>query len=199
MLRGLFDKFLALASPGFSRELRSRNASRTGGSSQWFTRQEAVVALALARIIVPDGDGSPGIDSISPDQGAVTLLDGMMVGDSHRQLLYSYGLLAFDRWALIECGSGFADLSTEDQIRIFRMAQERRNCYSAGVSSLAKMRRAFDALIYARKGIFYADKLCPIIRNDCLEIFYTSQASWTWLQYDGPPMEKGYPSVTRPR
>jgi Gluconate 2-dehydrogenase subunit 3 len=199
MLRKLFDKCLALASPGFSRELDNRNERRAATSSQWFAPQEAAVAWALAKIIVPAGDGSPGIENISPDQSALASLDKMVAEDSQRQQLYSHGLLAFDHWALTEHKRGFADLSTEDQINLFRAVQERYDNRVAESSSIAKLRRGFESLIYARKGIFHAERLYPAIRNDCLQIFYTSSVSWTWLQYDGPPMEKGYPSLTRPR
>jgi hypothetical protein len=40
--------------------------------------------------------------------------------------------------------------------------------------------------------------LYPVIRNDCIQIFYTSQVSWVWLGYDGPPMEKGYSNLIQP-
>lgn len=199
MLRRLFDKCLELASPGFSRELRRRNASRAAGSSQWFTVQEAAVAWALARIIVPNGDGAPGIENISPGQSAVALLDKIVAEDLDRQQRYSHGLLAFDRLALSTRGRGFADLSTEGQIDLFRAVQERHDSRAVGAASNTKMRRVFDAFIYARKGIFHAERLYPVIRNDCLRIFYTSSVSWTWLQYDGPPMDDGYCSFTRPR
>lgn len=201
MLRGIFDKCLVLASSGLNGELQRRNARRAGGnSSQWFTPEEAAVAGALAKLIVPRDEVSPGIDDICPlGQTAVTVLDKMVAENPDKQRHYSRGLVAFDYWAFGERARGFADLSTEDQARLLRAAQEQYDRRPAGSSSIAKLRRAFEALIQARKGIFQAEKFYPIIRNDCLRIFYTSSASWACLQYDGPPMEMGYPSLIRPR
>jgi Gluconate 2-dehydrogenase subunit 3 len=200
MFRRLFDKCLALASPGLSKELDRRNARRAVNPSQWLVPEEAAVAWALAKIIVPSADGSPGMEDISrPDQTAVALLDKIVAEDSERQALYSHGLLAFDHWALNESGCEFADLSVEQQARLFRDAQQRHDAQVTGTSRIAKLRRAFEALIWARKGVFHAERLYPIIRNDCLQIFYTSSISWTWLQYDGPPMDQGYCSLTQSR
>ena len=39
---------------------------------------------------------------------------------------------------------------------------------------------------------FVAGLLYPHVRSDCFQVFYTSRVSWIWLEYDGPPMEKGY-------
>lgn len=200
MFRRLFDKSLALASPGFRKELHRRNVLRTRNESQWFVPEEAVVVWALAKIIVPSVNGSPGIEDLSrPDQTAVALLDKMVAEDSEKQVLYSHGLLAFEFWALAEHRRVFSDLSVEHQVDLFRSAQQRYDARVADTSRTAKMRRAFEAVISARKGIFHAERLYPIIRNDCLQIFYTSSVSWAWLQYDGPPMDNGYCSLTRPR
>jgi hypothetical protein len=200
MFRKLFDSCLALSSPGFSKELHRRNARRSANVSQWFVPEEAAVAWALAKIIIPSGDGSPGIENLSrPDQSAVGLLDKMVSEDSEKKALYSYGLLAFDHWAMAKSKRGFAELSVEHQAYLFRAAQQRHEARVTDTSRLAKLRRAFEALIYARKGTFHAERLFPIIRNDCLQIFYTSGVSWAWLQYDGPPMDEGYCSLTRPR
>ncbi len=200
MFRRLFDNCLALASPGFSEELHRRNARRSANSSQWFVPEETAVAWALAKIIVPSADGSPGIEDISrPDQSAVALLDKIVTENSEKQALYSRGLLAFDHWALSESGQVFSDLSVDDQTNLFRAAQQRHDARVADASRTAKLRRAFGEVIHARKGIFHAERLFPTIRNDCLQIFYTSSVSWAWLQYDGPPMDEGYCSLTRPR
>lgn len=200
MFRRLFDKCLALASPGFSNELHSRNTRRAANASQWFVPEEAAVAWALAKIIVPSGDGYPGIaDILRPDQSGVALLDRIVADDSYKQTFYACGLLAFDHWALSESGRVFADLSVEHQADLFRAAQKGHDSAAAGTSRTAKLRRAFEALISARKGTFHAERLYPMIRNDCLQIFYTSSVNWAWLQYDGPPMDEGYCSLTQPR
>ena len=32
-----------------------------------------------------------------------------------------------------------------------------------------------------------------------MEAFYTSEVSWLWLEYDGPPMPHGYSNLLEPR
>lgn len=201
MLRQLFEKCLVVASPGFNGELQRRNGRRARGNSPgWFIPEEAAVAAALAKLIVPPDEDSPGIDDICPPgQTAVTILDKMVAEHPDKQRDYSRGLLAFDYWALSRRRRGFADLAAEDQASLLCAAQARHDRRPVRSSSVAKLWRAFDILIHARKGIFHAERFYPVIRNDCLQIFYTSSASWAWLRYDGPPMDTGYSSLVRPR
>jgi hypothetical protein len=199
ILKKLFHAGLALASRGFNQELIRRDARRNGDSLQ-FTPEEAVIAEAIAKIIVPSGEGAPGIDQVSlPDEKAISLLGKIVAQSPDKQPFYSRGLLAFDRWALQEYGSSFAGLSTELQTALFREAQEKYDRWEVETSSLAKIQRGFRAIVYAGNGRAHAAKLYPIIRDDCLQIFYTNRISWAWLNYDGPPMDKGYPSLTQPR
>jgi hypothetical protein len=200
MIRKLFEKCIALSAPGFGREIERRNARRVGTSSGWFTPEEAVVAEALAKLIVPGGNGSPGIEDIcASGENAAKLVEKVVAESSNNGEVYARGLLAFDYWALSKHGRQFVGLSTEEQAALFRCAQERHENRAARTSVLARMRRGLEAIIHAKKGILYAELLYPVIRNDCLRIFYTSAASWAWLQYDGPPMDDGYCSLTQPR
>jgi hypothetical protein len=195
MVKKLFNGCLALASREFNQELARRNARRGGDSSPWFAPEEATVAEALAKIIVPSEEGSPGIAELGPS--AVVSLGERASKSLDRQQFYSRGLLAFDHWALKEWGHRFAELSVAHQTQLFGMAQKKHDSWSTGTSLTAKVRRGLRALIYAKSGIVHATRLYPVIRDDVLEIFYTSRVSWTWLDYDGPPMDKGYPSLTQ--
>lgn len=60
---------------------------------------------------------------------------------------------------------------------------------------------ALAALIVPTQFIYYKNKLgCeeetirlfPILVKDVKQVFYTSQISWDWPGYDGPPMPNGY-------
>src|SRR5271154_1129768 len=99
-LNSLFNTCLARVSRDFTAELSRRDAGRGGNSLNWFTPEEAAVAEALAKIIVPSDENSPGIDEISVlGESAITLLDKMVAESPGSQQFYSQGLLAFDCWA----------------------------------------------------------------------------------------------------
>jgi hypothetical protein len=195
-----FNACLALVSRDFNAEIARRDARRGKNSFQWFTLEEAAVAEALSKIIVPSEQDSPGIDEISIlGESAITLLDKIVAESPDRQRFYSHGLLAFDRWALKEQGHRFLELSTDQQTNLFQAAQEKYDHWWAQTSAVAKVQRGLNAIFHAGRGVFHAARLYPMIRGDCLQIFYTSSASWAWLQYDGPPMDEGYCSLTQPR
>ena len=183
-----------------SKELASRDARRGAEALRWFTPEEAAVAEALARIIVPADEETPGIDEVCVlDPPAIVALDRLVAASSDRQQVYSRGLLSFDRWALKERWCKFAAMAKDDQIALLRTAQQLHEGWTGGIPAIRKTWHRLRAIMQARKGSFLAAQLYPQIRSDCLQVFYTSRVSWVWLGYDGPPMEKGYPSVTTPR
>ncbi len=199
-IKRLLDACLALASRGFNKELDLRNSARGGDSLHWLTPEETAVAEALARIIIPSEEGSPGIDEICIfGPSAVALLDKMIGEGPDRQHFYSRGLLSFDIWAVRQHGCKFAGLPAEQQTSLFRAAQELHDSWTAAASPILKAGRRLRAVTQAGKGMYFAAMLYPMIRDDCIQIFYTSRVSWTWLEYDGPPMEKGYANLTQPR
>jgi hypothetical protein len=191
---------VAAASTDINKEVARRDAERGRETFRWFTREEAAVAEALARIIVPSDKETPGMDEVCVlDDPAIITLDRLVAMSSHRQSLYSRGLLCFDLWARKHYQRKFAELPEGEQIALLKAAQqlwERRTC---GMSAIKRAWRWLEALAQVRKGAFFAAELYPQIRSDCLRVFYTSRVSWVWLDYDGPPMDKGYPSVTSPR
>jgi hypothetical protein len=199
-LNRFFNACVALVSRDFNAELARRDARRGKTPYLWFTPEEAVVAEALSKIIVPSDENSPGIDEISVlGENAITLLDKMVAESPGIQQFYSQGLLAFDCWAGKEYARPFVELSTAEQESLFRAAHEEYDRSRAQTSLFSRVRRGFDAIVHAGKGTFHAARFCPIIRDDCLQIFYTSRVSWTWLDYDGPPMDMGYPNLVRRR
>lgn len=191
---------LAIASPGMSKALVLREAQRGSGTFRWFTPDEAAVADALARVIVPSETDVPGlaeIDVLGPP--ATVVLDGLVSTSTYRPYIYSRGLYAFDLWALKKHGCKFAEMTKEDQVAMFAAAEEIDKNLAAGGSILARAWRKVRATLLARNGSFFAAKFYLQIRNDCVQVFYSSRASWIWLGYDGPPMDEGYPSVVEPR
>jgi hypothetical protein len=185
----------------FNQELNRRNLQRNESSGHWFTQEESTVAEALGKIIIPSDEESPGFDEVCVlGPSAVTSLDKMVKGCTNRQYFYSRGLLSFDIWASQVYGRRFAELSVEQQTHLFRCAQQISDRWKAKPSLITKLWRRFGApFAEVRKGTFYAASLYPMIREDSLQIFYTSRVSWVWLEYDGPPMEKGYLNLIGPR
>lgn len=187
---------VALASSGLRRELEHRNSKRGGNSLRWFTPEEAATAEALARIIIPSDEDSPGIEDIGIlGPRAIAALDRMVQMHSGKQLLYARGLLSFDRWSTRVHGRTFAELSTSEQIRMFQAAEDLYRSWAMAASLLTKAWQKFKPLTQVKSGLYFAAKLFPVIRTDCVQIFYTSRVSWAWLEYDGPPMDDGYPNL----
>src|SRR5208283_2680528 len=115
-----FNALQAVGARGMSKELARRDGERGCHNLRWFTPEEAVVAEALARVIVPSDEETPGIDEVDVfGPPAIVALDGLVATSPHRQYLYSRGLLSFDVWALKKHGCKFAEMSKEDQIRLF--------------------------------------------------------------------------------
>jgi len=204
LLKRCFDRFvgkcLAMAVRDLEKELAARNAARGSGSFRWFTPEEALVAEALARTVVPSDEETPGADEVGVlDAPAIVTLDRLVAASAWRQYVYSRGLLGFDAWAHKERNCSFGEMSKEDQITFFRTAQQDSETSARETSRIQRAWRRLREIGQVRDGRLFAAVLYPQIRYDCLQVFYTSRVSWTWLDYDGPPMEKGYPSVTAPR
>jgi hypothetical protein len=200
-LEGLFQAAGTLLAPsGFKKELRRRDAQRVANARRWLVPEEALIADALAKIVVPSEEESPGIDEVCVlGQDAIDALDEIIRRCPDRRDLYSRGLLSFDVWAFKEHGCNFAELTIDKQTDLFRAAQELNGRLRESQSKIRKLWRRLEALAEMGRGNYYAVLLYPVIRDDSLRIFYTNQVSWIWLGYDGPPMEKGYASLTEPR
>jgi hypothetical protein len=191
---------LKVAVRDLEKELAVRHGARGSGSFRWFTPEEALVAEALARTIVPSDEEAPGADEVGVlDAPAIVTLDRLVAASAYRQYVYSRGLLGFDAWAHKERNCSFGEMPKEDQITFFRIAQQNSETSAREASGIQRAWRRLREIGQVRDGRLFAALLYPQMRYDCLQVFYTSRVSWTWLEYDGPPMENGYPSVTAPR
>jgi hypothetical protein len=204
LLKRCFHRFvgicLKVAVRDLEKELAVRHGARGSGSFRWFTPEEALVAEALARTIVPSDEEAPGADEVGVlDAPAIVTLDRLVAASAYRQYVYSRGLLGFDAWAHKERNCSFGEMPKEDQITFFRIAQQNSETSAREASGIQRAWRRLREIGQVRDGRLFAALLYPQMRYDCLQVFYTSRVSWTWLEYDGPPMENGYPSVTAPR
>jgi hypothetical protein len=194
------DTCIALIAGGMKKDLARRDAERKKNETGWFTAEEAAVAEALGRIIVPSDGESPGMDEVGVlGRPAIEQLDTLVLKSEYRQLLYSRGLYSFDIWALESYGHKFVEIPKEDQTKLFRAAQQIFEENNARTTMSSKVWRRLRAIARLRNGSQFASQLSQLIRNDCLQVFYTSRVSWVWLEYDGPPMDKGYSDLFKPR
>jgi len=178
-----------------SRELAKRDMERSGWKMSWFTPDESALVDILASLIVPSDDVSPG----AQDADVVNTLERIVANSPRRKELYSRGLYSFDEWAQWKYGAAFINLSHELQLTLMkRIEGECQNLYKE-VSLESKLKRKFRVLNYVRRGLFPAVMLFPTLVNDVLRAFYTSEVSWVWLGYDGPPMPEGYPNLLERR
>jgi hypothetical protein len=196
----LLGLYVAITTRNIAKELARREAARGRGDLRWFTPDEAAIAEALANIIVPSDEETPGLEEVCVlGPPAIVALDDLIAESSERRYWYARGLLSFDTWALHQRGCKFANMSKEDQRMLFRAAEQIHASLTQNGTAVLKAWRRLLASMRAGTGSFFAARLYPQIRNDCLQVFYTSRVSWVWLEYDGPPMDKGYPSLVAPR
>jgi gluconate 2-dehydrogenase subunit 3-like protein len=195
--RLLEDACLAVTSRSMGAELARREGHRGHGNLRWFTADETTVAEALASVVVPSDEESPGLEDVGVfGPPAIVALDTMVAASAYRRQAYSRGLLAFDTLALRRRNCRFANLPKADQIALFEAAQY---VYEGWMTPSAMKRagRKMRSVLRAKGSWYFAASLFPQIRDDCIQIFYTSRECWTWLEYDGPPMDQGYPNLTR--
>jgi Gluconate 2-dehydrogenase subunit 3 len=199
-LKGFYNAFLERASADFCREFKRRNEERIGRKLEGFVPEEEATAEALARTIVPSEQDSPGVAEVGGFGLSVgASLNELCVEDLWRRGRYFRGLASFDVWGAREYGKRFVELAAEEQVAVFRAAEERFEKINGSASAMGKVGRRLAAFKAARHGVFFACMLYPVIRSDCMQVFYTSPVSWKWLGYDGPPMGKGYADLRKPR
>lgn len=194
-LRALFHSFMAKIAFKQSRELLKRDMIRPGGKVSWFTPNESALVNALASLIVPSDDVSPG----AQDAEAVNTLERNVANSSQRKELYSRGLYSFDKWAQWKYGLIFIKLTPDHQLALMKVIDQEYQKLYKKASLGSKLMRKFKVLPYLRMGLFDAVELFPTLKYDVLQTFYTSDISWVWLGYDGPPMSAGYPDLLERR
>jgi hypothetical protein len=173
-------------------ELARRDTLRAALRGRWFVDEERRLVRALAELVVPSTEEGPG----AGDLEIVEPLEALVVGSPQRRTLYGRGLLAFDDLGRHEHGAAFADLPTDEQARLVRDLDRRREEMRDRRSVGNGLRSLWRILRYQRSGAFAAIELWPTLIADVTEVFYTSPLSWMWLGYDGPPMPRGYSDVT---
>ena len=190
-LQSLFEYLRTLLALHHYREVTRLINQKAGDRASWFTQGESTLLTVLASLIVPADDSSPG----AQDLEVVSIMESIIAQSFQRQLGYSRGLYSIDQWAMHKYGSIFINLSQEAQLSLLKLIDQEYKRITENVSLLRKLSRKYRLLIYARKGLFDAVEFFQTLVKDVFYIFYTSEASWSWLGYDGPPMPLGYPDL----
>lgn len=194
LLDAILEYLLTRLSYRQSKELTKRDQERVSGTTSWFTPDEVNLMGVLADLIVPPNEESPA----SQDADVVNTIERLVINSSKKKL-YSLGLYSFDEWARLKYNEPFIKLSQENQMNLLKIIDPK--CRGSYVSNSLKRRfkRKFRIIPYFRRGLFPAVAFFPVLVGDVIQAFYTSEVSWLWLGYDGPPMPEGYPNLTKRR
>ncbi|MGO9020609.1 MAG: gluconate 2-dehydrogenase subunit 3 family protein [Syntrophobacteraceae bacterium] len=185
-------KFLALR---HARKVAKLNSERSKNGVSWFTPDESALLTALASLIVPSDETSPG----AQDTEVVNTLESIVGNSSWRKPAYSLGMYSIDQWAILKYGVTFIDLAERDQLSVMKLIDLEYQNLTKNTTLFKKLSRKFRVLVYARKGLFDAGDFFQLLVSDVLHVFYTCEVSWIWLGYDGPPMPLGYPDLSERR
>ncbi len=176
---------------GSTQWLTQRNRRRPTGSTQWLTQPEYVLLAALASILVPSDERGPG----APEAAVVDTIDRLIATSPARQAQYAPGLLAFDEIAQQTYGAIFVDLVRAQQEDLVEAVDAAAAARASAGTVADRVVRKVTSTAQALQGVEAAVVLFPVLVNDVKQAFYTSEVAWQWLDYDGPPMPKGYAGV----
>jgi gluconate 2-dehydrogenase subunit 3-like protein len=195
-LQTKLGNFLAMLSREPSRELARRHLERSPQDGHWFTPDECALVRVLASLIVPSDETSPGADEVDIlGPSAVDILDRLVACSRPRRALYGNGLVALDQLAQRKYKGSFAQSTQVQQLVLLRHVDRLSQVFSNRTSLIDKIESTVAIFYHKWSGQFPAAELFPILVRDVLQVFYTSQVSWIWLGYDGPPMLDGYPEL----
>jgi choline dehydrogenase-like flavoprotein len=181
------------------RELERRNRERSADPTRWFTREERDLVAILVSLLVPTDESSPGASDLGTlGPSAVDRIDAWVAASAHERDVYARGLLVLDEMARKDSGGHFVELSEERQLDLLRLIDKGGQGSERGSDIRSRIRRVTLNLYRMWDGSGAATEFFPLLRRDVLAAFYTSEISWRWLGYDGPPMPDGYHDPTRP-
>lgn len=156
--------------------LTSRNL--ISGKFEFFTPYQATVIDEALSLIIPT-DEDPG----AKEAGVVFKLDGIVASSDKLKELYTKGIEWLDYMAerVFERES-FLDLNHNEKVKILKIAD------SSGLSYIYKV---FLFLRY--RGTRTARGFFKTLKQQTIEVFYTSEMGWKVVGYDGPPQWSGNP------
>ncbi|MBW6504124.1 GMC family oxidoreductase N-terminal domain-containing protein [bacterium] len=181
-------------------EVIRRNQMRPSNGTRWLISDEAALLEMLASLIVPSDEDTPGVNEMDVLGSSVTkTIETVIAGSTVRQNLYTEGLIAFDELAVSIYKSKFIELPVSKQMDLLKYLGISDKNPSKSSTSIGKLMKRLKVLPRMRDGSYPAIELFETLVQDVLSAFYTSEVSWIWLGYDGPPMPNGYPELLVPR
>lgn len=153
------------------------------------SQREGAMLKALAGLIVPSDDDGPGAD----DPRILRTLAARIERPGPSIALYARGFESIDTQATRKWGCGFLDLDAGRQQELISVLS---------LHSGSKHRRS--RIVWRSSRLYWslrspAAAFFPVLVDEVMNTFYTSSVAWRWLNFDGPPMPRGYLDVTRPR
>ena len=190
--QSIFQYLIKLLVLRHSRKVAKLNTGRPADGVSWFTPDESALLTVMASLIVPSDETSPG----ARDVEVVSIIESIVAKSPKRQLEYSSGLYSVAQWAMQEYGTAFTDLSQEDQLSLMTLIDQEYQNLTKNTTLFKKLFRKYRVLVSARRGLLDAVEFFQTLVSDVFQAFYTSEVSWIWLGYDGPPMPLGYPDLS---
>ncbi len=187
------EYLLLKLTPEQSRELAKGAQDFSEGGKIYFTPNESALLETLAFLIVPSDEENPG----ARDADVVNSLERAIANLPERRKVYLLCLHSLNEWSQWKFKKPFTKLDQEHQITLLKMIDPKAKGSKESSSLKSKINRKFRVLRYMRAGLYPAMEFFPLIVDDVLQAFYTSEVSWLWLDYDGPPMPDGYPALSK--
>ena len=113
------EKCMQNRSPKRMNEVQRRNKLRPGKKNKWFVHEEAALVEAIASLIVPSDEETPGADEMDVlGSSAVSVINSLVANCTERQTVYAGGLIAIDEFSERIHGSKFLDLPVPSQTEL---------------------------------------------------------------------------------
>jgi choline dehydrogenase-like flavoprotein len=181
-------------------ERKRRDSEHRDGRTGWFTPEERKMVAALTSLIVPSDENTPGASEMEVlGSSAADVIDKAVSASEEKRAVYTRGLVIMDEMAQRSHGFRFIELPVDKQLSLLAVLDElsRRRMEKGALRGNVKNKLSFLSNLWDWSAA--AVTLFPILQRDVLTAFYTSEVSWIWLGYDGPPMPDGYTSLVEPR
>ncbi len=157
-----------------------KSKKQLDGNFKFFSPNQATVIEQVTSLIIPSDD-SPG----AREAGVVFEIDKTVAENQKLKNGYAKGIESLHQMARQLGGKdSFLDLSKDEMMEILNMAYASKTLPRAGISN------QYGSML---PGILLLNHLI----RQTIQIFYTSEAGWEVVGYQGPPQWKGNPDYDK--
>lgn len=143
---------------------------------EYFSAYQASIIDDVANMLIPSDD-SPGAREI----GIVFEMDKFVSKSNRTKKLFRNGIEWLDYMSdKLFDGDSFLNLTTEQKAEILKIADP------VGASFITKV-----YLFLRYRNIREAIRFFRFLKSKTFEMFYSSEAGWSFVDYDGPPQWSG--------